>query len=136
MKRLVSIVCGCLVLLMMFVVPGNAVLAEENDCQCPGTVITGAERNKLVADLLKSDEFKAAKKQLMKEEGYTWAGAGAIEVRDFGEVEGYPAAVLVYQVVFVDQDGSLQGAAFFNIMGEMQYSGEVFPIDEDHDHEH
>ncbi|MCM3668136.1 hypothetical protein M3181_03860 [Mesobacillus maritimus] len=135
MKRLVSIVCGCLVLLMMFVVPGNAVLAEENDCQCPGTVITGAERNKLVADLLKSDEFKAAKKQLMKEEGYTWAGAGAIEVRDLAEVVQMPTFI-GYQVVFKDRSGALQGAAFFNIMGEMQYSGEVFPIDEDHDHEH
>jgi hypothetical protein len=83
MKRFISLVCGSLVLLLMFLSPGNAVQAEEqDDCGCPGTVFTGAERNKLVAELLKSDVFKEAK-LVLKEEGYVWQGAGAIEVRDF-----------------------------------------------------
>ena len=48
-------------------------------CGCVTKEIFGAEKNKIVSNLLKSDEFKNAKKEL-KEEGYKWKGVSDIEV--------------------------------------------------------
>lgn len=165
MKRLISLVCGSLVLVLLFLSPGNAVQAEEQDCECPGTVMTGAERNKLVANLLKSDVFKQEKLMLEKQR-YVWQGADAIEVRDFTnltssellfmlevpetfelyeellkmdkvsilktlEIPAFPS--LAYQVVFLDGNGTLQGAVFFIVNGQIGYAGEA-PIEDEHQH--
>jgi hypothetical protein len=163
MKRFISLVCGSLVLILMFLSPGNSVQAEEA-CDCPGTVLTGAERNKLVANLLKSDVFKQAKHDL-KNEGYAWQGAGAIEVSDFrnltssellfmlGIPEEHPmyaelihmdmAGILEtlgmnafpslgYQVVFVDEAGTLYGAAFFLTNGQLGFEGKAPLVGHEH----
>lgn len=160
MKRSISFIFGSLALFLMFFAPSDFVQAEETDCNCPGTVITGAERNKLVADLLKSDEFKSVKKDLMKE-GYKWQGADAIELRDFSNLEssvllellGIPESSelhsflinmdmaeifgflgissfpsMIYQVVFLDEAGVLQGAGFSLVNGQLIYGG-VFPLE-------
>jgi len=65
----------------MFATPGNVALAHEGEegCGCETREITGAEKNKIVSDLLKSDELKNARKGLM-EVGFKWNGVGAIEV--------------------------------------------------------
>jgi hypothetical protein len=120
MKRFISLVCGSLVLILMFLSPGNAVQAKgqpTDDCGCPGTVITGAERNKLVANLLKSDVFKQAKIEL-EEEGYVWQGASMIEVRDFDEVV---SSLVGYQVMIVDGAGNEEGAVFFLMDDTFEY---------------
>lgn len=52
---------------------------EEDECGC--TVVTGAEKNKHVAELLKSDHLKEVKKDLANlEEGYRWNGVNGAEV--------------------------------------------------------
>jgi hypothetical protein len=127
MKRFISLVCGSLVLILMFLAPGNAVQAEEqDDCECPGTVFTGAERNKLVANLLKSSVFKEERLEL-KKEGYVWQGAGAIEIRELA-----PGTV-VYQVVFLTENGVEVGAAFGLLSGSIINLEYLAPI---HDHNH
>lgn len=164
MKRRLSVIIGSLALFLMFFAPSGFAQADETECECPGTVITGAERNQLVADLLKSDEFKTVKKDLMKD-GYKWKGAGAIEVRDFSNLEssvllellGIPESTelygllikmntaeilefleitsfpsMIYQVLFLDEAGTLQGAGFSLVNGQLIYGG-VFPV-EAHQH--
>lgn len=128
MKRSLSLIFGSLALFLMFFAPSGFAQAEETECECPGTVITGAERNKLVSNLLKSDEFKTVKKDLMKD-GHKWQGAGAIEVRDLSDL--FPG-LIIYQVVFLDETGSLQGAGFTLMDGELVYGG-IFPL-EGHQH--
>lgn len=64
----------------------------ENDCSCNNVTI--ADKNKQVAALLKSDDFKAVKKDL-KENGYQWKGAGKTEV-DYDARYGYAIAIPVY----------------------------------------
>lgn len=123
MKRLISLVCGSLVLLVMFLAPGNAVQAEEA-CECPGTVLTGAERNKLVAELLKSDVFKQARIEL-ENEGYVWQGAGAIEVRN---LEVIAPSLLGYQVMIINETGNVEAAAFMLMDGSLTYMGHA-PLD-------
>jgi len=127
MKRFISFVCGSFVLILMFLAPGTAVQAEEqDDCECPGTVFTGAERNKLVANLLKSNVFKEERLEL-KKDGYVWQGAGAIEVRELAP------GMIVYQVVFLSGNGVEVGAAFGLISGSIQNLDYLAPI---HDHDH
>ncbi|MBY0097156.1 hypothetical protein [Mesobacillus maritimus] len=129
MKRFISLVCGSLVLILLFLSPGNAVQAEEQDeCDCPGTVFTGSERNKLVANLLKSNVFKEERLEL-KKDGYVWQGAGAIEVRELAP------GMIVYQVVFLSENGEEVGAAFGLISGSIQNLDYLAPI-HDHDHNH
>lgn len=126
MKRFISLTCGSLVLILMFLSPGNAVQAEEAQCECPGKVLTGAERNKIVANLLKSDVFKEEIIELEKQ-GYVWQGAGAIEVREFAP------SVMIYQVVFLDEGGIEVGAGFGFMSGSIISFDYIAPID-DHTH--
>lgn len=51
--------------------------------------VTGAEKNKLIADLLKSEAFKNFKKEL-KESEYHWNGVSGIEIDRLieGNIEG------------------------------------------------
>ncbi len=129
MKRRLSLILGSLALFLMIFAPSGFAQAEETDCECPGTVITGAERNKLVSNLLKSDEFKTVKKDLMKD-GYKWQGADAIELRDLSEL--VPFNLKGYQVLFLDEAGKLHGAAFSLVDGQLAYGG-IISLD---DHQH
>jgi hypothetical protein len=80
MKKILSLLCGSLIVLLMFAAPGNPVQAEETDgCGCVTEVVTGAEKNKIVSNLLKSDEFKNVKKEELKKL-YKWKGVSEIEV--------------------------------------------------------
>jgi hypothetical protein len=81
-KFSVVLFASFMVFALMFV-PGNFASAND-DCGC-GTV-DGAERNKVIADMLKSDVFKVKKEEL-KEAGYQWNGVANFEVSynpDFG----------------------------------------------------
>ena len=69
MKKLLTLLCTSLIVFLMFVGPGNVALAHEGAHDELSVVITagnctGAEKNKIVSNLLKSDEFKNAKKEL------------------------------------------------------------------------
>jgi hypothetical protein len=78
MKKFLTLLCTSLIVLLMFVGPGNVAFAHD-DCGCVTEEITGVEKNQIVSDLLKSNELKNAKK-LLKEQGYKWDGI-AIEKR-------------------------------------------------------
>jgi hypothetical protein len=79
MKKIVTLLFTSLIVLLMFVSPGAPVQAEGNECGCVTEEIFGAEKNKIVSDLLKSDELKNARKEL-KTYGYQWNGVGKVEV--------------------------------------------------------
>ncbi|MBM4760927.1 hypothetical protein [Bacillus sp. B15-48] len=125
MKRFGLWLCGSLLLFAFVFSTGISEVQAADDCECPGTVIIGAERNQLVAELLKNDDFKAIKKEL-EAKNYQWNGAGAIEVRDLDELI---PGVIGYKVVFADESGFEVGAAIFNVKGTIAFAG-VSPIDE------
>ncbi|NRD79627.1 hypothetical protein HPT25_19890 [Bacillus sp. BRMEA1] len=91
MKRLMAMLLGGVIALMVFAAGGNPVQAADvsssssqpvttkSDCGCNVTILTGAERNKIVSNLLKSESFKQVKKEY-KKQGYTWNGAHDIQV--------------------------------------------------------
>jgi hypothetical protein len=125
MRKLISLLSGCVVILVvLFVTPGNAVFATEDDCECHNvTTIFGAEKNKIVSDILKSDEFKNAKKG-WKNKGYSFNGVDDVEVvkhNIYGSIMvGFPVT---------NKNGVLEMAAFLDGV----YLG-IGPIDEDHEH--
>jgi hypothetical protein len=125
MRKLISLLSGSLIILgLMFVSPGNAVFAAEEECECHDvTFIFGAEKNKVVSDILKSDEFKNAKKD-WKNNGYSLNGVDDVEVikhNIYGFIMvGFPVT---------NKDGVLEMAAFIN----GKYLG-IGPIEEDHEH--
>jgi hypothetical protein len=110
MRKLISLLSGCLVILgFLFVTPGNSVFAAEGDCECHDvTTIFGAEKNKVVSNILKSDEFKNAKKE-WKKEGYSFKGVDDVEVIKHN-IYGY---VMVGFPV-INKDGVLEMAAFID----------------------
>jgi hypothetical protein len=123
MKKIVTLLCTSLIVLLMFVAPGNVAFAED-ECECITEEITGAEKNKIVADLLKNVEFKYKKQELMND-GYRWNGVKEIEViRNIT----YGGLIMV-GVPFIAEDGTVMMAAFF----EGSYMG-IAPRDEDHSH--
>lgn len=128
MRKFLALVCGSMMVFLLFFTPGNVVQAEE-DCGCPGTVITGVERNKLVADLLKYGEFKMVKMEL-ENQGFSWQGADAIEIRNLNGIYPDFPSLIGFQAVFVDEFGALEGAGFFLIDGSLSYVGH-FPIEAD-----
>jgi hypothetical protein len=94
MKKILPFLFTSLIVLLMLVGPGNPVQAAQNvvylgevpnfvhppGCGCEDLKpLTGPERNKIVSDLLKTDVFKDARKDLMSQ-GITWNGAGTVEV--------------------------------------------------------
>jgi hypothetical protein len=124
MRKLISLLSGCLVVLgLMFVTPGSDVFAAEGECECHDvTTIFGDEKNKVLANILKSEEFKNAKKD-WKNKGYSFNGVDDVEVikhNIYGFIMvGFPVT---------NKDGVLEMAAFLD--GE--YLG-VGPIEEDHE---
>jgi hypothetical protein len=122
MKKYLSILIGSFIFLFMFAAPGSPVKAAEvqttngilyasitkgsTDCGC-GTPILGAEKNKIIADILKSDEFKE-KKMEAKNEGFLWRGVDGTSVSDLGAY-GIGAVFPFY-----DHNGTLWGFGFLN----------------------
>lgn len=123
MKKVLILLCTSLIVFLMFVGPGNVAMAHEGDggCGCVTKEIFGAEKNKIVSNLLKSDEFKNAKKEL-KEEGYKWKGVSDIEV-----VYNITYDIMMVGLPVNKKDGTLGTATFFNgvLMG-------VAPEDDPH----
>jgi hypothetical protein len=81
-KKLITVLGGVIIALSLFVTTGNTVKAEEpgDDCTCHDLIpLQGAERNKIVAKFISSEQFKAKKLELIKS-GSTWNGAHLIEV--------------------------------------------------------
>ncbi|WP_409275938.1 hypothetical protein V1499_10170 [Neobacillus sp. SCS-31] len=114
-RKLLSVLFSGALAFGVFAVPGNAVKAAEEPCDCHSWVpISGAERNKEVAGLLRSDAFKDKKAELWSK-GYNWNGAHSIEV-----INPFPQLVMV-MVPFVNPVGEVEQHVFIN--GE--YAGSV-----------
>ncbi|WML60547.1 hypothetical protein [Neobacillus sp. PS2-9] len=116
MKKLLTILFGALIALSLFVTTGNTAKAAKpgDDCGCTGTLV-GAEKNKIVADLLSSQEFKTAKAELTSA-GYSYKGASLIKVAKM-EVN------IITVVPFYTSEGQTIIAGFVN--GE--FKGAVNP---------
>jgi hypothetical protein len=119
MKKLLTVLAGVVIALSLFVTTGNTVKAApkpnlpisegEHECGCDVSPVLGAEKNKIVADLLSSKEFKNAKHSL-KSDGYRYRGADNIEVlinHTYGDI-------IMVGVPFYNEDGNVEMAAFFN----------------------
>jgi hypothetical protein len=110
MKKILTLLCTSLIVLLMLVGPGNPVQAEEpgDDCTCHDLIpLNGSERNKIVAVLLSSDAFKIKKSELISN-GYSWNGAKSIEV--VLPAEG----VTMVGVPFTDKNGNILVYVFIN----------------------
>ncbi len=85
------------------------------------THLSGPERNKIVADLLSSDSFKAEKK-IAKNEGYKFLGAGLIDVVQLGE--NGPIGVNAF---FLSNEGTIEGYVWVNgnFAGHAPYPGDM-----------
>jgi hypothetical protein len=125
MRKWISLLSGCfLILSFLFVTPGNAVFAADEECTCHDvTPIFGAEKNKIISDILKSDEFKNAKK-VWKIEGYKFKGVDNVEV-----IRNNESGIVMVGFPVTNRDGVLEMAAFFDGV----YLG-VGPIEEEHEH--
>jgi hypothetical protein len=107
MKRSLAVLCGSLLVLLLFLAPGSAVLAAEEPCECESLKpLQGAERNKIVAGLISGKEFKSKRAELLSQ-GFKWSGAGAVEVIKAGPVTMVGAA-------FVNPDGKTEMHVFMN----------------------
>jgi hypothetical protein len=125
MRKLISLLSGCVVILgVLFVTPGNAVFAADDDCECHNVLtIFGAEKNKIVSDILKSDEFKNSKKG-WRNKGYSFNGVDDVEV-----VKHNISGSIMVGFPVTNKDGVREMAAFIDGV----YLG-IGPIDEDHEH--
>jgi hypothetical protein len=115
MKTFLTVLCGGFIALSLFVTTGNTVKAAEptpvatvsDDCGCHDLKpLQGAERNKIVANLISNDEFKDMKKALQKN-GYNWGGANSIEVI---KTEG----MILVGVPFSNNQGNVVMHVFIN----------------------
>lgn len=109
-KKLITVLGGVIIAISLFVTTGNTVKAEEpgDDCSCHDLLpLQGAERNKIVAKFLSSEEFKAKKMELLKS-GSTWNGAHSIEV--VLPAEG----VTMVGVLFIGANGTSAVYVFIN----------------------
>ncbi|WP_413299258.1 hypothetical protein AA0X95_15360 [Bacillus sp. 1P10SD] len=107
MKKLLTLLFGALIALSLFVTTGNTAKAAKpgDDCGCTGTLV-GAEKNKIVADLLSSQEFKTAKAKLTSA-GYSYKGASLIVVAKMEKT-------IIAVVPFYTSDGQTIIAGFVN----------------------
>jgi hypothetical protein len=119
MKKLLTVLCGGLIALTLFVTTGNTVKAAEqtnpaevnepDDCACHDvTKILGAERNKTVSNLISSNQFKQVEKDL-KKEGLKWKGANSIEVIKFNAT-----GQILVGVPFSNKQGTVEMYIFIN----------------------
>lgn len=130
MKRVLVMLCGSLMAFLLLAAQGIPVQAAEapgEDCGCHDLQpLTGPERNKIVSNLLKSNEFKTVKADL-KKGNYQWKGAHAIEV-----VVPDPSVTLV-GAYFTDKNGAKMVAAFILMDGKFVYGG-LQPAEGEHQH--
>jgi hypothetical protein len=115
MKKILSLLLTSLIVILMFVGTDDSVKAanpgDQDNCGCEEHGIFhlyGAERNKLVADLLSSDQFKAKKLELLND-GYKYTGANGIEVVENRFIPGHPKGITV---PFINEDGISKVAIF------------------------
>src|SRR4051812_40487285 len=110
MKKVLSLLFTSLLVFLMFVGPGNVALAHEGDsgCGCVVEEITGAEKNKIVSNLLKSDEFKDARKGL-KKIGFKWNGVSEVEV-----VYNHSFQIMMSGLPVYNVDETIWTAVFFD----------------------
>lgn len=112
-----SLFLGSMIIVFMLAMPGNVAQAkvtapEEGECNCPVTYIVGAQGNKWVSELFKSEEFKTVKKDLT-EKGYKWNGADEMSVVRVNEDKKSPfAGQILVSAAFINQDGVKEFAAF------------------------
>lgn len=86
-QKFSTIILASFMVIALTFVPGNFASAHEgDDCGCG--IVTGAEKNKVIADMLKSDVFKAKKKEL-KATGYQWNGVDNFEVSYNSKFDAY-----------------------------------------------
>ncbi|MEH7098463.1 hypothetical protein [Neobacillus vireti] len=108
MKKLLTVIGGLVVAVSLFAGSGNTAKAAT-DCGCDISPVLGAEKNKIIANLISSQEFKDAKLSI-RNDGYSWKGVSNIEVivnHTYGE------AIMV-GVPYYNQDGSVEMAVFIN----------------------
>jgi hypothetical protein len=137
MKKIVTLLCTSLIVLLMFVAPGNSVKAANPNlvpdlfsCGCEDHGIypvTGSEKNKIVAELLSSDVFKTQKFELLNQD-YTFMGVNKVQVAKF---EGEIGNFVMVAVPFFNKSGTVEFAMFTNGVP----SGIALPPTED-DHNH
>ncbi|MFF2445729.1 hypothetical protein ACFVSW_01415 [Neobacillus sp. NPDC058068] len=119
MKKFLTVLCGGLIALTLFVTTGNTAKAaeptdppavtESDDCGChDATQLFGAERNKIVSNVISSDAYKNVKKDL-KNKGYKSHGANEIEVMKHN-VYG----VIIVGVPFTNSKGNIEMAVFID----------------------
>ncbi|WP_066062523.1 hypothetical protein [Neobacillus soli] len=94
MKKLLTVLFGGFIALSLFVATGNTAKAAEpttapqtvdENCECHNvTPIFGAERNKIVAKIISSKEYKEVEKNL-KKDSFKWQGANSVEVLRFNK---------------------------------------------------
>lgn len=120
MKKLLTVLCGGLIALTLFVTTGNTAKAAEtgvtaainehdDDCHCDDvTPISGAERNKIVANIISGDEYKNVKKDL-KNKGYQSHGSNEIEV-----LKNNYYGLIIVGVPFTNSRGIVEMAVFIN----------------------
>jgi hypothetical protein len=137
MKKIVTLLCTSLIVLLMFVAPGNSVNAANPDlvpdlftCGCDDHGIypvTGSEKNKIVAELLSSDVFKTQKfVQLNKD--YTFKGINKVQVAKFEDENN---RFVMVAVPFFNKSGTVEFAMFTNgVFIDMAPP----PTEEDHNH--
>lgn len=135
MKKIVTLLCTSLIVLLMFIGPGNSVKAANPNlvpdlfsCGCDDHGIypvTGSEKNKIVAELLSSDAFKNQKSFLLNTD-YTFKGVNEVQV---AKVEGENFVIVA--VPFFQESGTLEFAMFTNgVFVDMATP----PTEEDHNH--
>ncbi|WP_419887344.1 hypothetical protein ACN6MT_17910 [Neobacillus niacini] len=109
MKKILTLFFTSLIVLLMFVGPGNVAFAHEGDgCGCIVEPVFGAEKNKIVSNLLKSDEFKIVKKENINN-GLKWTGVKKVEV-----IYNITHDVMMVGVPFINKDGTVLMEVFFD----------------------
>jgi hypothetical protein len=127
MKKILTLLFTSLILLLMLAGPGNLAFAHEGEenCSCDSfTILDGAEKNKIIAKFLASDEFKTLKLNNL-DSGYKWKGISKAEVTKFiKDVHSKPedpdspvvikAGTIGVAVPFFTSDGKLEVFYFLN----------------------
>ncbi|MEW9050620.1 MAG: hypothetical protein AB2392_05645 [Neobacillus sp.] len=103
MKKILTMLCGSLIVFMMFVGSGNV---AEASCGCDVSPIYGEEKNKVVSLLLSSNEFKSLRLQEINK-GTIWNGINEAEV-----IYNNTAGLYMVAVPFYSQDGLKMMAGF------------------------
>ncbi|WP_066398763.1 hypothetical protein [Neobacillus mesonae] len=113
MRKLFTLLSGCIIAFSLFAWTDSPVkAADEHDdgCGCHDLKpLQGVERNKIVAKLISSEAFKVKKMEL-KKAGYSWNGAGEIEV--IIPAEG----ITMVGVSFTNSKGAVEIFVFINGM--------------------